>query len=275
VETAEANLQTARQATGASTAGVEIAEAGVVSAEASLVRARQDAERMQRIQEEDPGAISVRRIQSAEATFKVTEGQMSSAQANLEKARQDLGEAGANNARILQAQAALDQAVLDLDRTTVKAPDRGLVTNVRLDRGNFVSAGAPQMTFVATHNIWVQAEFTENNLGNIQPGNPVDVAFDALPGRVFNGTIRGIGFGVAVNDAPLGSLPTIDNERQFLRDEQRFAVLIDFDITDPEDARNLRVGSQASVIVYTGDSWLFNTLGGIYVKLASLLSYAY
>ena len=131
------------------------------------------------------------------------------------------------------------------------------------------------MTFVATHNIWVQAEFTENNLGNIKPGDPVGLAFDALPGQVFAGTVRGIGFGVAVESAPLGSLPTIENDRQFLRDEQRFAVLVDFDIPDSKDARNLRVGAQASVIVYTGDSWLFNTLGGIYLKLASLLSYAY
>lgn len=131
------------------------------------------------------------------------------------------------------------------------------------------------MTFVATHNIWIQAEFTENNLGNIKAGDPVDVAFDALPGRIFSGRIRGISFGVAIDDTPLGSLPTIENDRQFLRDEQRFAVLVDFDITDRADARNLRVGAQASVIVYTGDSWLFNTVGSIYIRVTSVLSYAY
>ncbi|MCZ6854320.1 MAG: HlyD family secretion protein [Gammaproteobacteria bacterium] len=275
VKTAEANLQTARQATGASSASVDVAEAGVISAEAALLKARQDAERMQRIKEEDPGAISVRRIQSAEATLTVSEGQLRSAEANLERARQDLGESGENNARILQAQAALEQARVNLRHTTVAAPDRGLVTNVRVDRGNFASVGAPQMTFVATHNIWIQAEFTENNLGNIKAGDPVDVAFDALPGRIFSGRIRGISFGVAIDDTPLGSLPTIENDRQFLRDEQRFAVLVDFDITDRADARNLRVGAQASVIVYTGDSWLFNTVGGIYVRVTSVLSYAY
>jgi multidrug resistance efflux pump len=239
------------------------------------LKARQDAERMQRIKDEDPGAISIRRIQSAEATLTVSEGQLRSAEANLERARQDLGESGENNARILQAQAALEQARVNLRHTTVAAPDRGLVTNVRVDRGNFASVGAPQMTFVATHNIWIQAEFTENNLGNIKAGDPVDVAFDALPGRIFSGRIRGISFGVAIDDTPLGSLPTIENDRQFLRDEQRFAVLVDFDITDRADARNLRVGAQASVIVYTGDSWLFNTVGGIYVRVTSVLSYAY
>jgi multidrug resistance efflux pump len=275
VETAEANLQTARQATGASTASVDAAEAGVASARANLLRAEQDAVRLRRIKEEDPGAISDRRIETAEATFSAAQGQLGSAIANLEKARQDMGEAGDNNARILQAQAALEQAELNLQRTTVTAPDNGLVTDVRVDRGNFAAVGAPQMTFVATHNIWVQADFTENNLGNIRSGAIVDVAFDALPGRVFAGRVRGTGFGVAVQSAPLGSLPTIENDRQWLRDEQRFAVVIDIDIPDAEDQRNIRVGSQASVIVYTGGNWIFNMIGKIHVRVASILSFAY
>jgi multidrug resistance efflux pump len=275
VETAQANLQTARQATGASTASVEAAEAAVSSARANLLRADQDAVRLRRIKLEDPGAISDRRIESAEATLSAAQGQLGSAIANLEKARQDLGEAGDNNARILEAQAALEQAELDLQRTIVTAPDNGLVTDVRVDRGNFASVGAPQMTFVATHNIWVQADFTENNLGNISPGSVVEVTFDALPGQIISGKIRDIGFGVDVGSAPLGSLPTIENDRQWLRDEQRFAAVIDFEIPDGEDGKNIRVGSQASVIVYTGGNWLFNTVGKIYIRVASILSYAY
>jgi len=275
VDTAEANLQTARQATGASTASVDAAESAVVSARANLLRADQDAVRLRRIKQEDPGAISDRRIQTAEATLSVAQGQLGSAIANHEKARQDLGVAGDNNARILQAQAALAQARLDLQRTIIMAPDNGLVTDVRVDRGNYASVGAPQMTFVATHNIWVQADFTENNLGNIRPGASVEVAFDSLPGQVFDGQVRGIGFGVEIGSTPLGSLPTIENNRQWLRDEQRFAVVIDFDILDVEDRRNIRVGTQVSVIVYTGGNWIFNMIGKIHVRAASILSYAY
>jgi len=275
VETAEANLQTARQATGASTANVDAAEAAITSARANLLRADQDAVRLRRIKQEDPGAISDRRVQTAEATLSVAQGQLGSAIANHEKARQDLGEAGDNNARILQAQAALAQAELDLQRTTIMAPDNGLVTDVRVDRGNYASVGAPQMTFVATHNIWVQADFTENNLGNIRPGASVEATFDSLPGQVFDGQVRGIGFGVEIGSTPLGSLPTIENNRQWLRDEQRFAVVIDFNISDAEDRRNIRVGTQASVIVYTGGNWIFNMIGKIHVRVASILSYAY
>ncbi len=275
VETAKASLQSARQATAASTAGVDAARASVAAADAGLVRARQDAVRLRRIKEEDPGAISERRLEQAESALAVAQSQLAASQANLEKAIQDLGEAGDENSRILQAQAALDQAQLDLTRTTVRAPDNGLLTDVRVDRGNFAAAGAPLMTFIAIHNIWVQADFTENNLGHVDPGDKVEIVFDSMPGRVISGRVRGTGFGVALNSAPLGNLPTIDNDRQWLRDAQRFPVLVEFQLEDRDERLGIRVGSQASVIVYTGDNWLFNFVGKIYIRLASLLTYAF
>ena len=275
VETAEANLQSARQATGASTANIDAAQAQVVSANANLLRAEQDAVRLRRIKEEDPGAISDRRVEMAEASYTAARAALQAAEANLERARQDLGETGEDNFRILQAQAGLEQAQLDLMRTSVPAPDDGVITDVRVDRGNFAQAGAPLMTFLASHDIWVQADFTENNLGNIKPGDEVDVVFDALPGRVVKGTIRTTGFGVNVDSAPLGSLPTIDNDRQWLRDAQRFSVLIDFELPDAEDRQGIRVGAQASVVVYTGGGFLFNSLAWIKMRLLSLFTYFY
>ncbi len=275
VETAQANMQSARQATGASGAGVDAALASVESARASVVRANQDAVRLRRIKDEDPGAISDRRVEQAEASVSVATAQFAAAEANLEKARQDLGETGDQNSRILQAQAALDQAELDLSRTTIRALSDGLLTDVRVDRGNFASAGAPQMTFIGVHNIWIQADFTENNLGHITPGDPVEIVFDALPGRVISGRVSSTGFGVDVASAPLGSLPTVDNSRQWLRDAQRFPVQVEFQLGDENDQLAIRVGAQASVITYTGKHWLFNTIGKIYIRIVSILTYAF
>jgi multidrug resistance efflux pump len=275
VETATVNLQTARQATGASSASVDAAEAQVGSARAALLRAEQDAVRLRRIKEEDPGAISDRRLESAEATLAVTRSQLAAAEAGLERARQELGESGDANSRILEAQTALAQAELDLSRTAVIAPDDGIVTDVRVDRGNFAQAGAPLMTFLATDDIWVQADFTENNLGNIKVGDPVEIVFDSLPGKVIEGRIRTTGFGVNVDSAPLGSLPTIENDRQWLRDAQRFSVQVDFQLPEARDRLGMRVGAQASVIVYTGGNWLFNALGWIKMRLVSIFTYAY
>ena len=275
VETAQANLQSARQSTGASVANVDAARASVEAARAGMVRANQDAVRLRRIKEEDPGAISDRRLEQAESALRVAQSQLAASQANLEKAIQDLGEAGDENSRILQAQAALDQAELDLARTAVRAPDDGLLTDVRVDRGNFASAGAPLMTFIGIRNIWIQADFTENNLGHIEPGDEVDIVFDSLPGRVVSGRIRGTGFGVSVDSTPLGSLPTVDNNRQWLRDAQRFPVLVDFEMQPRSKRPMIRVGSQASVVVYTGNNWLFNLVGKIYIRVNSLLTYAF
>jgi len=275
VETAQANLQSARQATGASTASVDAARASVAAARAGVVRADQDAVRLRRIKEEDPGAISDRRLEQAESSLSVAQSQLAASQANLEKAIQDLGVAGDQNSRILQARSALEQAELDLERTTVRAPDDGLVTDVRVDNGNFASAGAPLMTFIGLDDIWIRADFTENNLGNIKKGDKVEIVFDSLPGNVLSGRVRGTGFGVSVDTTPLGSLPTVNNNRQWLRDAQRFPVDVEFQLSDSSQSQGVRVGAQASVIVYTGDNWLFNFFGKIYIRISSVLTYAF
>jgi len=276
VQTATANLEAARQAMGASAANVEAARASLASAKANLERSTQDYERLKRIVEEDPGAVSQRRLDSAEASRKVSVAQVAAAEAGLERALQELGQEGEENARILQAQAALNQARIDLDNTIITAPGDGVVTDVRIDRGNFAAAGAPQMTFIGTENVWVQADFTENNLGHVDPGDDVEILFDAIPGAVFSGKVREIGFGVKIDSAPLGSLPTINNDRKWLRDAQRFPVLVDITEMPAGEARRwLKIGSQASVIVYTGGHPTLGSLGKLYIRAASILTYAY
>lgn len=275
VQQAQAALETARQGTRAGSADVAAAEAKLVSARASKRSAEQDAVRLRRIKLEDAGAISDRRIEIAENSLAAARGNVAAAEASLQKAQEALGQVGDQNTQVQQAQAALEQAELNLTRTLVVAPEDGIVTDVRVDRGNFAQAGAPQMTFLATHNVWVQADFTENNLGNIESGDKVQIVFDSLPGQVFRGQVRTTGFGVSVDSAPLGSLPTIDNDRQWLRDAQRFSVLVDFEVDNIEDRLNLRVGAQASVIVYADSGWIMTLLGRIKMRLVSIFTYAY
>ena len=196
------------------------------------------------------------------------------AEANVEKARQDLGQLGENNVRILQAQVAIADAKLNIDRSLVRAPDDGVVTNVRLDVGNFAGSGQAQMTFVATDNLWVQADFTENNLGHVAVGNRVQIHFDVLPGRLFGGVVRGTGFGVDVDTAPLGELPTIENDKNWLREAQRFPVLVDLETGNAREL-GVRVGSQATVTIFTGNRPALNVIARLRMRLSSYLSYAY
>jgi multidrug resistance efflux pump len=275
VQTARANFEAAEQAIGAAKANVAAAEAGIASARAMMERSKSDANRMKAIRDEDPGAISQRRLESADASLAASQGQLAAAEAQREKALQDLGAEGAANSRIQQAQAALDQAVLNLESATVRAPADGVVTGVRLDKGNYAAAGAAQMTFVAASNIWLQADFTENNLGHIKPGDETAIVFDALPGIVVTGTVREVGFGVAVDTAPLGSLPTIKNDPNWLREAQRYPVLIDFRLPPGIEINTIKVGSQGSVVVYTGNHPVINPLSRLLMRLASYLTYAY
>ncbi|KAA9131978.1 HlyD family secretion protein [Marinihelvus fidelis] len=275
VETAEANYQAARQAVGAAEAAVEAANAGVAAAVANLDKAQKDYDRTKAIHDQDSGAISMRRVELEEASLAIARSQLDAAKAQREQAIQNLGDDGERNVRILQAKAALDQAQLNLSRATTKAPSDGVVTDVRLDVGNFAGAGAPQMTFVSTENVWLEAEFTENNLGHLDPGDPVAIVFDAIPGRVISGKVREVGYGVAVNKAPLGQLPTIRNDPNWLRQAQRYPVLVDFERPADLNPTPLKVGSQASLVVYTDQHPITNGLGAFVIRMVSWLTYAY
>lgn len=276
LQTAEAALDQAYQGQGAAGANVDAARASLESARANMERSRLDVERMRRIREQDPGAISQRRLESAEASFKLAEGQVEAAKAAVQAALEQLGKPGDENSLVQQALASVDSARLNLERATVRAPELGVVTGVQLDRGNFAGAGQAQMTFIATHNIWIQADFKENNLGNIDPGDPVGIVFDVYPGRVISGTVREIGFGVDVGNPPLGKLPTIKNDKNWLRAAQRYPVLIDFELPMNSEGRTrLKVGSQATVVVYTGTHPLFNMFSRGLMYIRSLLEYAY
>jgi multidrug resistance efflux pump len=275
VNAAEAALQVVQQSLDAGLAGVEASKANVEAAKASLWRSEQDAVRMRRIRDEDPGALSQRRIDSAEASFAAAKARVSAATASLESARSALGEIGENNADLQQAQTALDKARVDLERSVLVAPSDGFITDMRVDKGIFAAASAPLMTFIATHEVWVRADLTENNLGNIKAGDRAELTFDVQPGKIYKGKIRETGFGVQVDSSSLGSLPTIENQRNWLRDAQRFPVLIDVDSSQDLQKMGLRVGSQVSVIVYTGNNWLMNFLGRIYIRVNAVMSYAY
>ncbi|MEM9251117.1 MAG: HlyD family secretion protein [Planctomycetota bacterium] len=275
VQTARATLDQARQAQGAAQANVDAARAQLESALASEERQRLDTVRIRAIREQDPGAMSQRRLESAEASLASATSRVTSTRAALEAAIQQLGKEGDLNAQIQQAQAALDSAILNLERATVRAPEDGVVTGVQLDTGNFAGAGAPQMTFISTKNVWIQAEYKENNLAFLDAGDEAWIVFDVHPGRVVKGRVREIGFGVSVNSPPLGALPTITNDTNWLRDAQRYPVLVDFDVPLEEGQVRLKVGSQASLVVFTGDHGFFNMLARVYVRVVSILTYAY
>ncbi|MDM0015784.1 HlyD family secretion protein [Variovorax sp. J22P168] len=276
LQRSRSDYESVRLSVSASTASVDAARAGVRAALANHVYARQDAARLEQIYAEDPGAISLRRVESARANLVKAQSQVKSAEADLRRAQETAGEVGDGNAQLVSARLAIEKAELDLQRTRVLAPSRGAVTDLHTDVGYFVHAGAPVITLIASHDLWINADMTENNLGNIKPGDPVAIALDVMPGQVLKGRVRSVGSGVGSGQqTPPGSLPKVDNSRDWLRQAQRFPVAIEFGTGQEEAMRAVRIGGQAEVMVYTGDHSAMNWLGARYLGLMSYLSYLY
>ena len=276
LERSRSDYESVRLSVNASTAAVEAAKASLQAAVANHVYARQDATRLEEIHAEDPGALSVRRVQSAQASRITAQSQEKKAEADLRKAQETAGESGEKNAQLLSARAAIEKAELDLKRTQVVAPARGSVTDLRTDVGQFAQAGAPAMTLIAMHDLWISADMTENNLGNVKPGDKVAIVLDVMPGEVLKGRVRSVGTGVGPEKQPQpGTLPAVENSRDWLRQAQRFPVAVEFDPSERERLRGVRMGGQADVLIYTGDHPVMNWLAGVFIRLMSYFSYLY
>jgi multidrug resistance efflux pump len=276
LQRSRSDYESVQRSVNASRLSVEAAAAGLQAAHADRVNAEQDSRRLEQIFAEDPGAISIRRVQSAQAAMIKSRSQEKAAEAELRRAEQAAGERGENNAQLVSARSAIEKAALDLKRTEVIAPGRGLVTDLRTDVGQFAQPGAPVMTLISVHDLWINADMTENNLGNIEPGDEVAIVLDVMPGRVWKGRVRSVGSGVSGGtEAKPGALPTIENSRDWLRRAQRFPVAVEFDPAQRQQLHGVRIGGQAEVMVYTGDHGVMNWLGAVFIKLMSYLSYVY
>ena len=96
---------------------VEAARASLQAAQANRVKADKDATRQEALYAEDPGAISVRRLEIAQATRIEARSKEQAAEADLRKAQEAAGDAGDDNAQLLSARSAIEKAELDLART--------------------------------------------------------------------------------------------------------------------------------------------------------------
>jgi len=272
VDNAEASLELAGQEIGAGMATVVTAQSQVVVAETNVEHVKAQSSRV--FEMEDKNVLSHSEGDKARAAIKASEAQLVSAIANLDKAKQSLGPEGNKNPRIRSAMASLKKAQLDLSRTVMVAPGRGGITNLQIDTGYFANAGAPVMTFVEYGNVWIQVNLRENNLANLAIGNAVDISLDVNPGTIYKGKISTIGFAVDTSTAgAIGGLASVESSTGWLRDAQRFPVMITFD--DDSAKGMLRLGGQADVQVYTGDNWFVNSMGWLWIRVLSVLSYIY
>ncbi|OAN11722.1 secretion protein [Photobacterium jeanii] len=271
VKQAEQNLEIAGQNVGAQTAAIAASQARLTTANVELENSKLQTNRVLAMARR--GVVSQSDADQARADLATAKANVVNAQADLEKSKQQLGARGQDNSQIKAALLALEQAQLNLERTTIKAPTAGGVSNFSLSEGFYASAGQALMTFVSTESIWIEAYFRENSLGNIKAGDEVEVALDFAPGRVIKGKVTSVDWGVdwGQNDQA-GKLAQANNQTGWLRQTQMLPIMIEFD--HQEVSGLLRIGGQADVIVYSGDNTFFNAFGRIWIRLISFMSYA-
>ncbi len=271
VQKAEASLDRTAQTVAARTASVKSSAGRLGVARAQLDRAQRNWNRVQTVQEENPGALSQADRDQAETGLSQATEQVSAAEADLERSQQALGFSGEENAQFREAVKALEQAQLDLAFCSVIATAKGYIESYSIDIGYYAAAGQPLATVVSEDDAWIQADMKENNISNIKPGDPVEFSLDVRPGKIFTGKVRSIGYGVTTGNTTRGDLPTISNSEGWLRDPQRFPVIISFN--REEIGVIPRFGSQVDVVVYTGDHGFLNATGRYRIRFLSWLSY--
>ena len=272
IEIAEANLDNTAQAVASKTASVKSAAGRLGMARAQLERAERDWNRVQTVLKENPGALSQADKDQSETGLLKAKEQVFSAEADLERAEQNLGISGEQNAQFRASVKALEQAQLDLAYTDVIASSAGYIESFSIDLGFYAAAGQPMATLVSGSHNWIQADMKENNLSLMKPGNKVEITLDIFPGKIFTGKVKSIGYGVSTGNTNRGDLPSISGAKGWLRDPQRFPVIILFD--DKTIYPQLRHGGQVDVVVFTRENGgLLAALGRFRIRMISWLSY--
>lgn len=246
LDTAQAQFDLAVQAPGATGSNVAAAEAQVASTAAAVQVAEVAYTRAEALFK--LGDASQAALDQATAARDQALAQNRSAEAALAAARDQLGGTGADNAGVRAALGALSLAQLNVERSTVRAPVAGWVTNLSLRPGQVVSAGQPLFALIEDGEWWVDANFKETDLERIRLGQPVTVTLDMYPDEQLQGTVESIAAG---SGAAFSLLPPENATGNWVKVTQRFGVRVRLQKPAPEKALTLRVGSSATATVDT------------------------
>ncbi|MDB5367766.1 MAG: HlyD family secretion protein [Rhodospirillales bacterium] len=168
---------------------------------------------------------------------------------STEAREQARGSAGVAEAALEEAQVAIELAKLNLERTTVRAPVNGWVTNLRLRPGDYAAAGQSVLTLVDADSFWIVGYFEETKLARIRIGDAARATLMAWPDAPIFGHVESIGRGIAdPNATDAVGLPAVNPIFAWVRLAQRIPVRIHIDQKPPE----LELGAGLSCTVEVG-----------------------
>jgi membrane fusion protein, multidrug efflux system len=211
------------------------ARASLTTAQANYAKAQADLERQRKV---DPRATTQTQTDQVSASDTAAASQVLDAEAKLRTARlapQNIAIAEAQvkglEAQVATAQAQLEQAQLNLGYTQLRAPQDGRVTKRNVEMGDFVQPNQALMNLV-TPEIWVTANFKEDQLTDMRAGQPVKVTVDAYPQLKLHGHVDSVQMG---SGSRFTAFPQENATGNFVKIVQRVPVKIDIDGGLPVD----------------------------------------
>jgi membrane fusion protein (multidrug efflux system) len=149
--------------------------------------------------------------------------------------------------RYAEARAAWDAANLDMTRSFIKAPFAGVVSNMKLQVGEYVEKGAPMFSLIENGRLWVEANYKETQLTYMVVGQPAKVAADAYPDWEWPASVDTI---ASATGAEFAVLPPQNATGNWVKVVQRIPVRIK--VEQPPGKPQLRAGMTVTVTVDTG-----------------------
>ena len=225
------------------------ARAGIDATGAEMSRSREDNARYKRLV--GSSAVSVESAQRADATFKTAQALNARAEAELLASQRQLQVIATQKlqarAALMQARAERDLARLNLAYTELRAPVDGVIGNRRARPGAYAQAGSQLLSLVPASGLWVDANFKEDQLEHMLPGQRVVIRADVLPGREFHGHLDSL---APATGAQFSVLPPENATGNFTKIVQRVPVRV---ILDPADGvlGQLRPGLSVNAAVNT------------------------
>ena len=178
------------------------------------------------------------------------------------------------NTTVARLQADLADPQFDLDQTVTRAPGPGFVTQVALRPGMYVVPAPlrPVMTFVNTdiQDQGLGAAFQQNSLQRVKPGDEAEVAFDAVPGRVFKGKVKTVLDAIAAGQIQASGAPIDFADR--IEGGRAFAII---DLEDDISKYQIPVGAAGQVAIYTEHWHHVSLLRKILLRMRSWENYIF
>ncbi len=191
LDSAEAALAASAQSEAAARAQIRSAEAAITAARTTLETARINDTRTRELQDRGAGTQSA--VDTSRTTLSQAEAALNQGEAALEVARQNLNvivtDRRSLEAAIESAKAGLALAEIDLGNTRITAPQAGIVGEIRVRKGQYVTAGT-QLASLVPATRWIIANFKETQIPGMKIGQPLSFRIDAVPGQVFTCTIE-------------------------------------------------------------------------------------